>query len=155
MVGFFRYVRWAPEHARAELAYVLARSRSGRGLATGAVREIIRFGFENMALYRVEARCAAENLASARVMQKAGMTHEATLKGRESWKGRFWDMEVYCGTLTCPGALNPHAQPGCRLQCPGGTEGAAVENGFLFKGREDVHGLHDRRGVPRPLLVRS
>ena len=95
VVGLFRYVRWAPEHARADLAYVLARSHWGRGLATGAVREIIRFGFENMALNRVEARCAAENVASARVMQRAGMSHEATLRGREFWKGRFWDMQVY------------------------------------------------------------
>lgn len=95
MVGLCRYVRWAPEHARAELAYVLSRAYWGRGLMTEAVRAVIRFGFERMGLNRIEGRCMSENIASARVMEKAGMSYEATFRQREFTKGAYRDMKVY------------------------------------------------------------
>jgi len=85
----------APEHSRAELGYVLAREHWGRGLMPEAVRRVIRFCFEQMDLNRVEARCIAENTASARVMEKADMSHEGTLRGREYIKGAYRDMKMY------------------------------------------------------------
>ena len=60
-----------------------------------AVRAMIRFGFGRMGLNRVEARCAAENAASARVMEKAGMSHEGTLRQREFLNGAYRDMKLY------------------------------------------------------------
>lgn len=86
---------YAPEHARAELGYVLAREFWGRGLMPEAVRAVVRFGFSRMDLNRVEARCIAENTASARVMEKAGMTYEGTLREREFIKGAYRDMKLY------------------------------------------------------------
>jgi [ribosomal protein S5]-alanine N-acetyltransferase len=38
-------VGYAPEHARAELGYVLSREHWGKGLVLEAVRAVIRFGF--------------------------------------------------------------------------------------------------------------
>lgn len=86
---------YSPEHARAELGYVLSRSHWGRGLMPEAVREVVRFGFEELDLNRVEARCFAGNVASARVMEKAGMAYEGTLRGREYVKGVYRDMRVH------------------------------------------------------------
>ena len=86
---------YAPEHARAELGYVLSREHWGRGLMPEAARAVIRFGFVRMTLNRIEARCIAENAASARVMEKAGMTYEGTLREREFIKGAYRDMKVY------------------------------------------------------------
>ena len=86
---------YAPEHARAELGYVLSREHWGKGLMPEAVRAIIRFGFGRMQLNRIEARCIAENTASARVMEKAGMTYEGTLREREFIKGAYRDMKLY------------------------------------------------------------
>lgn len=94
-VGTCSIVNHSRKDARAELGYVLARSHWGRGLITEAVRALIRFGFERMGLNRVEARCVAENIASARVMEKAGMTCEGTLRDRERIKGEYRDMKVY------------------------------------------------------------
>jgi len=85
----------APEHARAELGYVLSREHWGRGLMPEAVRRVIRYCFERMDLNRVEARCIAENTASSRVMEKAGMSYEGTLRGREYIKGSYKDMKIY------------------------------------------------------------
>lgn len=86
---------YSPEHARAELGYVLSREHWGKGLMPEAVRAVIRFGFERMELNRIEARCIAENTASARVMEKAGMTCEGTLREREFIKGAYRDMKLY------------------------------------------------------------
>jgi ribosomal-protein-alanine N-acetyltransferase len=83
------------EHSRAELGYVLAREHWGRGLIPEAVRCMIRFCFGRMDLNRVEARCIAENTASARVMEKVGMTWEGTLREREYIKGAYRDMKLY------------------------------------------------------------
>ncbi len=94
-VGGCGIVGWDPDHARAEMGYVLSREYWGRGLMPEAVRAMIRFGFERMGLNRIEARCIAENAASARVMEKAGMAYEGTLRQREFIKGAYRDMKVY------------------------------------------------------------
>ena len=86
---------YAPEHARAELGYVLSREHWGKGLMPEAVRAVIRFGFGRMELNRIQARCIAENTASARVMEKAGMTYEGTLREYELIKGAYRDMKFY------------------------------------------------------------
>ena len=88
-------VNFAPEHARAELGYVLSREHWGKGLMPEAVRTVIRFGFGRMELNRIQARCVAENTASARVMEKVGMTYEGTLRASEYIKGAFRDMRIY------------------------------------------------------------
>ena len=85
----------ALEHSRAELGYVLAQEYWGTGLMPEAVRRVIRFCFERIDLNRVEARCIAKNRASARVMEKAGMSYEGTLRRREYIKGAYKDMRMY------------------------------------------------------------
>lgn len=94
-VGTCGIVSWEPEHARVEIGYALSREYRGRGLMPEAVRAMISFGFGRMGLNRIEARCITENAASARVMQKAGMTYEGTLRQRERIKGEYRDMQMY------------------------------------------------------------
>jgi [ribosomal protein S5]-alanine N-acetyltransferase len=94
-VGTCGFASWEAGHARAELGYVLSREYWGRGLMPEAVRAMIAFGFERMGLNRIEARCIAENTASARVMKKAGMSYEGTLRQREFVKGTYQDMKLY------------------------------------------------------------
>jgi [ribosomal protein S5]-alanine N-acetyltransferase len=60
-----------------------------------AMRVMISFGFQKMNLNRIESRCIAENVASARVMEKAGMLYEGTLRQRELIKGEHRDIKVY------------------------------------------------------------
>jgi [ribosomal protein S5]-alanine N-acetyltransferase len=95
LVGACGLVNWEAEHARAEVGFVLSREYWGRGLMPEAVRAILRFGFERMNLNRIEARCIAENAASARVMEKAGMVYEGTLRQREYIKGAYRDIKLY------------------------------------------------------------
>ena len=94
-IGTCGFAGWEADHARAEIGYVSRREYWGRGLIPEAVRATIRFGFENMGLNRIEARCIAENTASARVMEKAGMLYEGTLRQREFIKGAYRDIKLY------------------------------------------------------------
>jgi ribosomal-protein-alanine N-acetyltransferase len=94
-VGTCGIVSWEPYHARAELGYALSRDYWGRGLMAEAVGAMISFGFREMNLNRIEARCIAENSASARVMEKAGMLYEGTLRQRELIKGEHRDIKMY------------------------------------------------------------
>ena len=95
LVGTAGFVAWEREHARAEVGCVLHRGYWGMGLAAEALRAMISFGFGRMSLNRVEARCIAENTASARIIEKAGMAYEGTMRQREFFKGEYRDMKMY------------------------------------------------------------
>jgi len=59
-----------------EVNYFVAPQYRGNGLASEALGAILEFGFEDIGLVRIQARCAHGNKSSERVMQKAGMTFE-------------------------------------------------------------------------------
>ena len=69
-----------PEGHKASLGYVLARSEWGRGLMPEAGRAVLKTAAARGDLQRIWAVCDAENLASARVLEKIGMTREGTLR---------------------------------------------------------------------------
>ena len=56
---------------------------------------MIRFGFEEMNLHKIEAQFLAVNVASGKVMQKAGMQYEGTLKSRFKRLGERHDSVCY------------------------------------------------------------
>jgi RimJ/RimL family protein N-acetyltransferase len=62
-----------------ELGYVLSRSNWGKGFMTEAVKGVIDWTLKQPEIFRIWAVCDVDNLASARVMEKAGMRREGTL----------------------------------------------------------------------------
>ena len=69
-----------PDGHRVELGYVLRRDAWGVGYATEAVRAVMAWAFSQRAVHRVWAVCDVENRASARVLEKAGMSREGRLR---------------------------------------------------------------------------
>ena len=65
---------------KADVGYVLGRRFWGRGLATEALRPVVGWALAQPEIYRVWAVCDAENVASARVLEKAGMSREGVLR---------------------------------------------------------------------------
>lgn len=65
---------------KADVGYVVARPHWGRGIATEALRSVVEWALSQESIYRVWAVCDAENVASARVMEKAGMEREGLLR---------------------------------------------------------------------------
>lgn len=62
------------------VGYVIARSQQGKGYATEATRAIIDWAFQQPAIYRVNASTDIENIASQKVLEKAGMIREGLLR---------------------------------------------------------------------------
>ncbi|MBE6613772.1 MAG: GNAT family N-acetyltransferase [Ruminococcaceae bacterium] len=89
MIGTCGFTRFHNEHNAAEIGYVLNPAWWGRGLATEAVSAVLRFGFVDLRLHRIEARYMTGNDASRRVMEKAGMTFEGIARESMLVKGEF------------------------------------------------------------------
>lgn len=68
------------EHGLAEVGYALATSQQGRGVMTAALDELLRDLFSRTSIERLEARCAVDNVASARVLEKLGFVREGRLR---------------------------------------------------------------------------
>src|SRR5204863_8911861 len=87
---------WGSEHnMRAELGYCIGRPYWGQGIVPEAVRAIMKLGFEQIGLNRIEARCFIENKASARVMEKCGMKYAGVHREQMLVKGRFESCKMY------------------------------------------------------------
>ena len=65
---------------RADLGYGIARRDWGNGYTTEAVEVIVQWAMAQESIYRVWATCDVENLASARVLEKAGLQKEGILR---------------------------------------------------------------------------
>lgn len=68
------------ERLSAEIGYWLGQRFWNRGIMTAAVRAVTRYGFEHFALTRIYAVPYATNVASHRVLEKAGYTREGVLR---------------------------------------------------------------------------
>jgi RimJ/RimL family protein N-acetyltransferase len=79
----------------AEIGYEIAPAHWGHGYATEAARAIMQFGFAELKVHRIGAWCIAENVASARVLEKIGVKLEGRLRDKEYFKGRWWDTLLY------------------------------------------------------------
>jgi RimJ/RimL family protein N-acetyltransferase len=68
------------EGFKVDLGYALARDRWGRGLASEAAKAVVDAALAEEQIVRVGAHCHVDNLASARVLEKAGMQREGILR---------------------------------------------------------------------------
>lgn len=94
LIGFcgFWYFHDPP---RLELLYGIAPAYWNKGLATEAARAMMKYGFEELSFERIEASTDAPNLASVRVMERAGMS--------------FWKRELTNGLDTIYYAISREA----------------------------------------------
>lgn len=72
--------REVAEQAKASvglLGWTMRPESGGRGLATEAVRELVRHAFDDVGVRRVKAECFAANGPSWRLMERIGMRREA------------------------------------------------------------------------------
>ena len=83
------------EAHEADIGYELSPDHWGHGYATEAARAIVQFGFAALNVHRIWAWCIADNVASARVLEKLGFRLEGRLREKEYFKGRWWDTLMY------------------------------------------------------------
>lgn len=66
--------------SRVSYGWLVRRDHWGQGVASEVVRWVVEHALLHPAIFRAEATCDVENIASARVMEKAGMTREGLLR---------------------------------------------------------------------------
>ncbi|NLP37570.1 MAG: GNAT family N-acetyltransferase [Firmicutes bacterium] len=84
------------------LGWCFHRDYWNKGYATESVQALLKFGFEELKLHRIHAECNADNIGSARVMEKVGMRREGHfIKNRFDRVGdkKMWYDEFFYGIL--------------------------------------------------------
>jgi ribosomal-protein-alanine N-acetyltransferase len=76
-VGFWRFV---PSRLRAEVGAKLVKSQWRKGLTSGALYLVIKYGLEQMGLHSIEGNADPDNTPSRKMIEKLGFLPEGRLK---------------------------------------------------------------------------
>lgn len=79
----------------AEIGYWLSEAHWGKGIISSAISEIVEYAFKNYDIHRIYAGVFEYNLASMRVLEKAGFHKEAILKQSLFKKGKLYDEHIF------------------------------------------------------------
>jgi len=77
MIGLIGINLGKVKYKNAEVWFKFHKDHWNKGYATESLKKILRFGFEELNLHRIEAGCAVGNIGSISVLEKIGMTREA------------------------------------------------------------------------------
>lgn len=91
-IGFHK-VNWP--NRKVEIGYWISRRFEGKGLVTDCCRALLRYGFHEWQLNRVEIHCATGNPRSAAVAKRLGFTLEGTLRQAQLLHGQYHDLFVF------------------------------------------------------------
>ena len=93
-IGLIALNMGKPNYKSAEVWYKIHSDYWQNGYATEALKGLLQFSFNDLNLHRIEAGCAVENLASIKVLEKAGMKREGmkrkVLPIRNEWKDNYF-----------------------------------------------------------------
>ncbi len=105
-MGFLEVVdglgqRGMPKRTDGLIGYIVAPGSAGRGVGSDLARGLLTAAFDHLGLRRVTASCNADNPASARVLEKAGMRREQ--HGIEdSWHAELGWVDGYQYAMLAP-----------------------------------------------------
>ena len=89
MIGTCGFTRIDTSNNSAEIGYVLNPDFHRRGFGSEAVKRILKFGFEELGINRIEARFMQGNEASLALMLSVGMTFEGYMRDLVFVKGSY------------------------------------------------------------------
>jgi RimJ/RimL family protein N-acetyltransferase len=85
-------LKWESDiNSQGELGYALHADYHGQGLAAEAARAMLRLGFEDLGLHRIQASVINGNTASTKLLERLGMHQEAHLIESLHFKGEWSD----------------------------------------------------------------
>ena len=93
-------LQYLPETDEIEVGYLLGKGYWGRGLATEAAHSSVRFGFDDLGIKTIVGVVHPENIASQRVLEKAGLVYVE--------RANYFGMDVYRYLVT----MSPSSQAG-------------------------------------------
>ena len=83
-LGYLTLFNWSQKDRRAEVGYMVGRELWGRRVMTGVLPALIRFGFEQLNLHRIEGLVNVRNSASYKALTRAGFQQEGVLRGYQA-----------------------------------------------------------------------
>jgi [ribosomal protein S5]-alanine N-acetyltransferase len=95
VIGIAGFIQFFPEHNRGEIAYVLSPVHQNRGYMTEALMMVLNYGFNNLKMNRIEAKCEINNSSSERVLLKIGMQPEGCFRDYLIRKGLYRDYKFF------------------------------------------------------------
>jgi RimJ/RimL family protein N-acetyltransferase/ADP-ribose pyrophosphatase YjhB (NUDIX family) len=88
--------------ANGELSWAVFPDQRGQGVATRAVRLLIRYAFDELGLHRVAAHAEPDNQASLRIAAQAGLRREGVVRAAQSRHGERRDVVQLARLVTDP-----------------------------------------------------
>lgn len=92
LVGSVGLFAWHASWRKCALGYELAREAQGQGLMREALTAVLNWGFEHMALNRIEAVVHPDNAPSLKSLRHFGFAEEGRLRELGAWGGRHHDL---------------------------------------------------------------
>jgi [ribosomal protein S5]-alanine N-acetyltransferase len=95
VIGGCGFHKWYIEHERAELGYHLYEAYRGNGYMLEALQPVIKHGFTEMKLNRIEAFTSPDNEPSKTTLKKLGFKQEGILREHFKSGNQIHDSMVF------------------------------------------------------------
>ncbi|WP_308640084.1 GNAT family N-acetyltransferase [Paenibacillus silvisoli] len=95
VIGTCGFHNWAKEHFKAEVGYELHPDYWRQGVMTEALDAVVRYGFAEMGLNRIDAFIDPANESSRRLLAKCGFREEGTMRDYFFEKNSFVDAVLF------------------------------------------------------------
>jgi RimJ/RimL family protein N-acetyltransferase len=80
---------------QAHIGYIYNKNYWGYGYATETAKALVAFGFNDLGVHRIYATCDPDNIASQRVLEKAGLILEGRLREDMMIHGEYRDSLIF------------------------------------------------------------
>lgn len=95
-IGTCGYHTWNQKHNRAEIFYMLTNDADKRkGFVSEALPTVLKYGFNEMSLHRIEAFVASWNEPSVKLLLKNGFVKEGVAREHYFYEGKYEDSDFY------------------------------------------------------------
>ena len=95
VIGTCGYHQWSRHNSRAEIGYDLQQAHWRQGIMTEALQAMLTFGFDHMALNRIEALALPDNVASSKLLETLGFRAEGVLREYDFFRDEFNKLRMF------------------------------------------------------------
>lgn len=96
LVGLIGFKETDTYNGRTEIGYWISENEQGKGIVTRSVAILCRYAFKELAIHRIQIKCAVENTQSNNIPQRLGFQLEGTERdGELQSNGYYADIHVY------------------------------------------------------------
>ncbi|MDV2682869.1 GNAT family protein [Alkalihalophilus lindianensis] len=95
VIGSCGFLNIISKHYRTEIGIDLSKEHWGQGIASEAIEAVIRYGFNQMNLQRIEALIEPMNISSQKLFEQQGFIQEGLLRKYEYTRNGFDDLYMY------------------------------------------------------------